>query len=441
MRRGWIVLLVAALFAAACSEDAPEDASTTDTTGQSDDGQADTGDPDPDSVVAEFAGEDWFLGSVPDEAVAADPDAEPIRIGMINQEDTPLGSFPELRRATEGTVDFINTELGGVGGRPIELTTCIVSFDVEASQACAQQMVQEGVVALSGGIDVTSNGSIPVLEQNQIPVVGGIPTNLVEQRSDVTFYFSGGTTGALAAFLADAAANDAERVVVGYGEFDAFDTSAREYGVPVGESLGLEVDLATFPVIATDFLPILTGMAEDDPDAIIMLVAGSGCVPLLETYTELEIEAQLYLVGACAADEIVEAAGDTVEGVVFNSEGPVAEGDTEGAMYNAINERYADGEGTGSGTLGVRTMMNLYALLDELGPDAIDSQSVLELIRSAVDRPSFWGYPYTCDGKQVEGLPALCAPQQTLFTARGTADFVQVGESFVDTVALFEAAL
>jgi branched-chain amino acid transport system substrate-binding protein len=381
------------------------------------------------------------MGTVPDEPVAADPSLEPIQIGMINQEDTPLGSFPELRRATEGTVDFINTELGGVGGRPLELTTCITSFNVEQSQACAQTMVQNDVIALSGGIDVTSNGSIPVLEENGIPQIGGIPANLVEQQSEIMFYFSGGVTGAFAAFMSDAASNDAEKVVIGYGEFDAFEASARDYGVPVGESLGLEVDLAPFPVTATDFLPILTGIAAGDPDAIIMGVAGSSCVPLMETYAELQIEAQLYLVGACAADEILEVAGERANGIVFNSEGPIEDGDTEGDMYNEINERYADGEGTGSGTLGVRSTMNLYALLDEIGPDDVSSQAVLDLVRDAVDRPSFWGYSYTCDGEQVKGLPALCAPQQTLFTARGPMDFVLVGPEVIDTVALFDAAL
>lgn len=433
MRRWVIVLVAVAALAAACSEGEDGD----ETSGSA----ATLGDPDAESVVGQFAGAEWFMGTVPEEPVAADPDAEPVLIGLINQEDTPLGSFPEVRAASEASVEFINTELGGVGGRPLELTSCVVSFDPEQSQACAQEMVQQDVVALTGGIDVTSNGSIPVLEQNAIPQAGGIPANLIEQRSDVTFFFSGGTTGAVAAFLSDAADNDAESVVIAYGEFDAFEESAREYGVPVAESLGLDAELASFPVTATDFLPILTRANENDPDAIIMLAAGSSCVPLMETYAELQIEAQLYLVGACAADEIIEAAGDAAEGIIFNSEGPVQEGDLEGDMYNAINARYADGEATGSGTIGVRSTMNLYALMAELGPDEVSREAVIDLIRASEDRPSFWGYPYTCDGEQVAGLPSLCAPQQTLFVAEGPSDFVRVGPPFIDTVSIFEEAL
>lgn len=437
MRRVLSVLVAGVLLAAACSEgdDGGDSGSATSSEVP---GRTDTASG---SIVGEYAGEEWFNGTVPDEPVAADPGAEPVVVGMINQEDTPLGSFPEIRRAAEASIEFVNTELGGVGGRPIELTSCVVSFDVEQSQACAQEMVQQDVVALTGGIDVTSNGSIPVLEQNGIPQVGGIPANLIEQRSDATHFFSGGTTGAVAAFLADAAENGAETVVIAYGEFDAFEESAREYGVPVAESLGIDVELATFPVTATDFLPILTRANENDPDAIIMLAAGSSCIPLMETYADLGIEAQLYLVGACAADEIVEAAGDATEGIVFNSEGPVEEGDLEGDMYNDINDRYADGEGTGTGTIGVRSMLNLWALLDELGPEEVSREGVVALLEAAEDRPSFWGYPYTCDGEQVAGLPSLCAPQQTLFTINGVRDFTRVGPPFIDTVTLFEEAL
>lgn len=440
MRRSVMSSLVAVMVLAACSESEPTEDATADA---SDPSTSETTGAPADSVVEEFAGEDWFLGTVPDAPVAADPDAEPIHIGMINQEDTPLGSFPELRRATEAAVAFVNEELGGVGGRPIELHTCIVSFNVEQSQACAQEMVQQDVVALSGGIDVTSNGSIPVLTENEIPQIGGIPANLVEQRSDVTFFFSGGTTGAVAAFLAHAADEGAEKAVIGYGEFESFDVTAEDYGVPVGESLGLDVETAVFPVTATDFLPILTGIADRDPDAIVMLVAGSSCVPLVQTYRDLQIEAQLYLVGACAADEIVEAAGDDMDGVILNSEGRVVgadEDDVEGGIYDAINERYADGEGSGSGTLGVRSMLNLYSLMAEIGPDDVSRAAILELVRASVERPSFWGFPYTCDGEQIAGLPSLCAPQQVLFSVNGVNDFDPVGRDSYDTVALYAAA-
>ena len=44
----------------------------------------------------------------------------------------------------------------------------------------------------------------------------------------------------------------------------------------------------------------------------------------------------------------------------------------------------------------------------------MSKETLLAAARAATDRPSFDGHPYTCDGKQVPDLPALCAPQQIL---------------------------
>jgi branched-chain amino acid transport system substrate-binding protein len=427
------------LLLAACSEPAPEAGDS----GGSSTGPADTAvDREGSTVVERFAGEDWFLGTVPEVPQAADPAAEPVVIGMINQEDTPIGSFPEIRRAVEAGVEFVNQELGGVGGRPLELHTCITSFDPEMSASCAQEMVARDVVALVGGIDVTSNGSIPVLEQNGIPQLGGIPANIVEQQSDATFFFSGGVAGGLAAFLANTVENGGDSAVLAYGEFDSFEIAANDYAAPVAELLGVDLELISFPLTATDFLPVLTRAAESEPDAIMVAAAGSACAPIMRTYRDLGLGAQLYLVGACADGEIIRAADGAQEGVLFNSEGPPNGQDgIEGEIFLSINELYADGRGAGAGTVGLRGFLNLYAVLDQLGPDGVSREAVFDFVRSTEDEPSYWGHPYTCDGAQVDGLPSLCAPQQSIFRVDAPGENVIVNDEWYDTVDLFGRAL
>jgi branched-chain amino acid transport system substrate-binding protein len=433
-----MVVLMALLLVAACSEPAPDE----DATGSTDvTTPAGVEEREGNTVVERFAGEDWFMGTVPDTPEAADPAAAPIVIGMINQEDTPLGSFPEVRRGVEAGVDFVNAELGGVGGRPLELHTCITSFDPEQSANCAQEMVAQDVVALVGGIDVTSNGSMPVLEQNGIPQLGGIPANLVEQQSPVTFFFSGGVTGGLGAFLADTADKGGTSSVLAYGEFESFQVAAEDYAAPLADSLGIDLELISYPLTATDFLPVLTRAAESDPDSIIVAAAGAACTPIMTTFQDLGIDAQLYLVGACADNEIIRAAGGAHEGVLFNTEGPPLSVETvEDEMFLSINELHADDEAGGAGTVGLRGFMNLYALMAGLGPDGVSREAVLETVRAAEDQPSFWGHAYTCDGAQIEGLPSLCAPQQSLFRVEEPGNNVIVNEDWFDTVALFAEA-
>jgi branched-chain amino acid transport system substrate-binding protein len=376
------------------------------------------------SVVEEFGGERMAFGVVPDEPTVAT--GEPITIGMINQENTPLGSFPELRLGVEAAIEFINEELGGVGGRPLELVTCITTFSVEQSQACAQQMVQRDVVAVVGGIDITSNGSMPILEQNQIPYIGGIPVNFDEMRSPISFQFSGGAPGAMVAF-ADYAARvqGAQRVAIAYGEYQSIEAAAIDYGGKTLQRLGVsDVIEVPFPVTTTDFLPVLTKANEGNPDAIFLGAADTACAPAMKTAQDLGITAKLYLVGACAAPGIVDQIGeDAVNGRIFNVEGPVSGQDREAELYFAVLGRYADPalEGASAATVSFRGAMNLYALLDDLGPDGVSRAALLDLVRAARNRPSFDGHDYTCDGKQVPDLPALCAPQQILVVRNGAA--------------------
>src|SRR5437868_3006414 len=88
---------------------------------------------------------------------------EPIVVGLLNQEDAPVGSFPDLRRGAEAAVKHVNADLGGVGGRPIRLESCATRGTAESSQACATEVLDAHPVAVIGGVDLGSAASLPVL--------------------------------------------------------------------------------------------------------------------------------------------------------------------------------------------------------------------------------------------------------------------------------------
>jgi branched-chain amino acid transport system substrate-binding protein len=413
--RRWIgpaLLAVGLLGLVACTEEPPE-------TGTATLGRADTGRTATtfDSVVEEFAGEQTAFGVVPDEPVVAD--GEPIKIGLINQENVPIGSYPEVRLGAMAAAEFINQELDGVDGRPLEVIPCIANFSIEGSQKCAQDLVEEDVVAVLGGLDISSNGSIPILEQNGIPYVGGIPVNLDEMNSPISFQFSGGTPGAMTGFVTHAAESGADRVAVAYADYGPITTAAVDYGVNVLRSMGVDdVTEVAYPIGSTDMLPILTQANENDPDVIVMFAADEACVRTMETAGDLGIDADIYLVGSCAAPAILDAVGENAEGVVFSVETPLEPDpdDIQGALYVAVAERYGtDGFAAQSaGTVSFRSAMNLYSVLLDLGADGISPDAIIRTLSDARDRPSFDGHPYTCDGQQVPDLPSMCAPQQVL---------------------------
>jgi len=182
-------------------------------------------------------------------------------------------------------------------------------------------------------------------------------------------------------------------------------------------------------------LPVLTRAQENHPDAIILSAADTACAPAMRTAKDLGITATMYLVGACAAPSIADEIGEAaVAGRIFNVEGPITvDHNVDAQIYGAAVAKYGDPSlpAASAGTVSFRNIMNIYSLMKDLGPNNISRQSLLGAVRAAVDRPSFNGHAYTCDGKQVPNLPALCAPQEILAihengTLRQLTDWIDV---------------
>ena len=64
-----------------------------------------------------------------------------------------IAAFPEIRLQIESAVDYLN-EHGGMGGRPIELQSCVAKGSPETSQACAQELVGKNVELVMLGLDL-----------------------------------------------------------------------------------------------------------------------------------------------------------------------------------------------------------------------------------------------------------------------------------------------
>ena len=362
---------------------------------------------------------------------------EPITIGMINQENTPAGSFPELSQAAIGFVDWINEELGGVDGRPLALEVCNTGFSAEGSTACGQRFAQAGAPVVLGGIDVFGN-AIDVLRDNDVPFVGGIPVSMQSMKSANSFQWSGGTWGATVAFAQHAASEGAKKVAIVYGDFGSIAEGAR-FGEQTLAADGVAVQMVPFPIVATDLATPMQAAWSGEPDAIFVLAADTGCGAAYNAVRTIGITATMYYVGACAAPNITEAAGpEVVDGAIFNVEGPVQpdDPDPDVALYNSVMATYApDLNPVGAATVSARSMMNLYVVLRSLGADGITSAAITDELRASSEASSFMGHPYTCDGEQLADLTATCAPQQILITSED-GELSQIG-GWIDVRAAY----
>jgi branched-chain amino acid transport system substrate-binding protein len=435
-----VVSLIAAGLCVAvvgCSEPESSAGDTTDTTGGSTATTTGSG-TDGQAVLAQFQGRPWFDGEVP-APEAADTAQPPVRLGFMNVDAGPIGALPELHAATDAAVALVNGELGGVGGRPIEIVPCLLSnpLSPDEAQACARSFVDNDVVAVLGGIGLSNGAALTVLEDNGIPYVGGIPVNDEEMTSPVSFQFSGGSPGAFVAFAQDAVEEQgAEKVAVMFAEFPSIQQAAVGYGAATAEALGAEVTEVSFPMASQDYSASVQKAVEADPDAIFVGAADLACAPIMQALADLQTEAQVYMVGACADVKQLDKVGEEeTVGIRFNVEGRIdtdATEEVDSDLYVAAMERYAPGTTPRSAaTVAFRSAMNLWAVLDEIGPDATREQ-VIDRLRAAEARPSFDGHPYTCDGQQIPALPAMCAPQEVIAELMPGRTFTEASDGWID---------
>ena len=395
------------------------------------------------SVVSRYAGHEWMFGTVPPKARAADDHRDPIKVGLINTDSGPVAPMPELHQATIAAIEFINAELGGVDGRPIQLVACATELSPESAERCAQQMIDEDVVAVLGGMVVIPGRSIDLLAQNDLAWVGGIPIDPTVTNSPNSFQFSGGMAGAFVAFAHDAAVNHkVERAAVIFADYGPISDAARTFGIDVLKQHGVEeVAEVSFPMMSTDLLTVAQKAMDSKPQALLVGAADSGCPAIMDALHALNVQVPVYMVGSCADAKAIKKVGlDAAAGTIFAVETRVDQSDNPSVdteVYAAAVEKYGPAglNAAGAGTVEFRSMMNLYDALVELGPEATSAQ-VVEFFQNAVGRPSFDGHDYTCDGKQIAGLQSMCAPQEVLIQIHEDGAFTEVSDGWVDVPSI-----
>lgn len=345
------------------------------------------------------------------------PSGPPVVVGFINTEGAPLGSIPELRIGSDAARKYINAELDGLNGRPIEFEVCITDSSPESSTGCANRMVERGVVAVLGGVDLGSAASLPILTAAGIPYIGTTPLLPADFTTDGAFTLDPGGLGiaASATFAADELG--ARRVAVFHDDSPQGRQLAEAFVRPVLLKHGLSqsgVTLVAERADAADVAPALAAATRGNPDAVIVVFPPPACSRIMQAKAALGVDADMLYIGRCAAPGIVAAGGAGADGAYFFSSilNPSAHPDDEEvALYADKVEEYGDGEvDAGSYDLarGFAVTMTFHRRLRSMATE-IAPASVADAFRTAVDVPSFMGHPFTCDGRQgAPGFVSLC---------------------------------
>jgi branched-chain amino acid transport system substrate-binding protein len=355
-------------------------------------------------------------------------DGNAIVVGMINQENAPVGSFPEARQAAQAAVAHVNDDLGGVNGRPLKLEVCTTTGTPESSAACANKLVEKRPVAVLGGVDLGAAASLAVFEAAGIPYVGGAPALGEELTSPASWMLAGGTVADLlghATYALDTL--EAKKVGALYVDLPGVLTTVVGAADVVLRAKGVtDVKLVAASADAADFAPPLKAATAGNPDVVLVVFPAQSCARIMSAARSLAVKARMFFPSACASQAVVDAAGPAAEGSYFASgylpfDDPSAEVATWKAEAKVTKP-------SALSQAGFSIVMNLYELLKE----GADSPAALTArLQSTVDHPGFMAHPYTCDRKQVSLLTAVCNPHVRLLQYKG-GRFADVTGAWID---------
>lgn len=277
----------------------------------------------------------------------ADESLEPVTITMANLEGDALGSFPEIREGLEIAVAQINEELGGVGGRPVELDVCVHGFDPNAAINCANEIAEAQPTLNINGIEFFTPALYPTFLGANVPTIQTVPIFVADfTQPDVISPWGGCPVAFPGAATYTMETLGLDKVAVVYANTPPglecyVDTEERFWQYLVdNEAQGAEfIGLPDNSGDPSDDDAVVQQIAEffgDTPPedtAVFFGTQASDCNAILSGIDAAGVDTTIIMSGSCIDDSVLS--NPAAAGAVFGQQGYIAE---RGDLYGGYVE-------------------------------------------------------------------------------------------------------
>jgi branched-chain amino acid transport system substrate-binding protein len=390
-----------------------------------------------------------ILACAKDKPLKADSSLPPFVLGLENSQGDPSFTFPDITGGTQAVVNYINDNLGGIGGdpvkgkagRPIKLETCFIGLDPADSVRCANELAGKKPVVVIQGFNNNSAGTYPVLDGAGVVNIAGIPVNLADYNAKGVYAPSpgGGCVGAHPALVEYAVKTlKAKSVSVAYfdipnGRICYHDLEKKPLNILAGTFDGpagvkgsvpdLKNTGVPIPPSAPDLTTQATQLLDAKPNAILYSAPAASCVSLINALAGLGWSAKTVpavFTSACFDQQQISELGDKADGMYFVGAKDPGNPDaydagllkTEAEQYVAAMKKYApDVTASGFSAQMFQDIMLLWQVTAnaaaKAGVDKLDHDTIVNAIGSTVKHHEWAASPVSC-GKSVDGYKSIC---------------------------------
>jgi len=341
----------------------------------------------------------------------------PVKIGLITEGGSEgLGTQSALtKQGAEIAVRYVNDYLGGIAGRRVELFVCGNQSTPAGGTDCANQMVEQKVVAVVLPFTGQGAAQVPIITGAGIPYVTGSGASTAELTTPGAFALTGGYPAVLAGEAAHAKEMGLKKVVQIVTDVPAATQGAKALGGIVFKNVGVGYDVVPAPPGTPDLTPQLQAAIDSGADALAMTGDVTFCTSFLKAYKTLGLTVPKYLIATCVDPTIIKSLGAELKGSYMATPSPPKK-DADAALYAAMMKKYAKGKVDPDPSVSTNVAAGVSAVLNFMNAmkgfqGEVTAAAVMNRFKTVKDVP-LWrggGLTYTCDGTAIPLLPNVCS--------------------------------
>jgi branched-chain amino acid transport system substrate-binding protein len=349
---------------------------------------------------------------------AAAPTGTPYKVFFINEQGaSATASDPEDTSAAQAAVDYINKNLGGIKGRPVQLTTCATLGTSESMISCANKAVDAKPDIVIKGAETAAESGVPIITGAGIPYLTLNAGSPGELGNKLSFVPGSGFAAQYGAFALYAKSKGYKSVVAVFTDVTALSSPLEG---PIAKAFAREgIAYTALPVSLTtsDLTPTYDTALAKKPGMIFDLASTAQCTALLNARQTLGDNTPLAIGPNCATPSVLDSVSSQyVNGMIVatpDTSSVPTDKDTE--TYNAAMKAYAPSASTGGfAPTSFEGVMDFYnAMITAPDPASITSASaVAQVLSTAKNVPLFMGdgKTFTCSHSLFPTLSAACSP-------------------------------
>ncbi|MCU1485572.1 MAG: hypothetical protein JWN67_2318 [Actinomycetia bacterium] len=339
----------------------------------------------------------------------------PVKVGVVSDGRSAASDNSIEKDVAKATFAYLDG-YGGIGGHPVEVVECDTKGDPGGAADCANQMIQNDVVAVVIGQSQVVSAVYAPLKAAGVPtLLYGVSDPKVTGDSDTTFTL-GNPLSVLAKLPIDVAKeNKVEKVVAALIDVPAATSFYEASGEGPAEfkKAGIELEIVRIPVTAADVTPQMQQIVAGGPALVHIIGASSTCIAVLNGLAAAGFDGPVTLVQQCVDDSTRKAvAGSVLKGINMSASAPVGDPNDPGlAIYDKeIAPKVAGQVNQGANAqLMFISVMAFHSALQGITGD-VTQENVIKTFHSMKAKllPGGGGIHFRCNGKAVPGSPAIC---------------------------------